>query len=151
MKENSSKSKNVSVIPPKKKSAYKGFKQSKVMKFSSGFEKHCSEGECAGWSTFGKYSTLTNHVGKHHLRILIKLQAPLDLTQDKISTMWAVSSTQDGYSAKSRSEVFGCTSDPKHYLSEWSCLFGYVNLSALSWIVCREAPYYFFLKLLKIN
>jgi len=86
----------------KKVNPKKVISKSRVMKFSSDFKAHCSSNNgCEGWSTRGRYFTVTTASGKHDMRMSCSIHAPVDLTADLMRQTWAVSSTQDGYSLQS--------------------------------------------------
>jgi len=67
------------------------------------------------------------------MKMTCTIEAPVNLTKDVMTQTWAVSSTQDGYSAQTQSEVFSCTWDPNNKRHPWSCLFGYVKTPLVRW------------------
>jgi len=62
-----------------------GYRIGKQMIFSSSFDSHCGTQSCLGWSTRGKYNTLTYPDGRNFLNLSVALEAPVPVLEGRVT------------------------------------------------------------------
>ena len=82
------------------------------MNFSSDFSHNCQS--CEGWSTTGKYKTVTDEAGASALDIEVVIKSPVSLYNGTLKQTWAYGTNN------SQSEVQSC----QYGKSGWSCMRG---------------------------